>query len=253
MFENKKKEIMIGTENQLVVCAVVSHTKTELAQINETAIQQNHKSEETAESSNSPFQIFLREHQHNHEPLDNFALRQIWLELSAEQRRVYTQKFQAEESQVTEQPQISQNHKMSDGKSVKFSQYSLKNIVKMDPDLGIRISKDAFNAIMMSVDLFTDEIIKGSELEMKKTASKKKALKAEHLYKFISNQSYRFWFCKDLREDYARQKELKKMKTVQKRDSEKEKSTMKEKTAELNSGVKRITDFFGGPKKTKMP
>lgn len=249
MLENTKKEMIFTSDNQVVVSPVINRPANEFQDSPQLATPPNNLKETTTDQPNSPFQVFLREQERNSESVDNFLLRQMWLEMSTEAKRVYTEKWHVEQSQETQEPLFSVL-KTPDGKSTKFSQYSLKNIVKMDSSLENRLSKDAFNAVLMSVDLFTAEIIKGSENEMKKMAAKKKALKAEHLYKFISNQSYRFWFCKDLREEYAQQKELKQLKTAQKRETEKEKSAVKEKPSESNKEVKRITDFFGGGKKS---
>ena len=175
------------------------------------------------------FQVFMIEQEK--EGLDREEIRKMWLSKTNEEQRLWADKVKGEMSSSKKEPR-----KIFGGKKTKFSRFALSNIIQGDPELSGRVSKEAFNEIIKAVDLFTEELVKGSEQLKNKRHTKKRILKAEDLYQHAFLNHSQFWFCRDLRSEYNQAKEDKKGK--------KKETQVKVEKPVAPEQSQRITSFF---------
>lgn len=191
------------------------------------------------------FQCFLQEQRALDPTVDAAVARKIWNEMSDAERRSYGESHQ---TLLVEESEPKSSAKIFNAKKARISRIAFGNIMKLDPELAGVVSKEAAECMMSSVDQFVEQLVHGSHVALKKKNLKKKALKAEHLYTHMAGAHQtvlgRYWFAKDLLDDYTRAKEAKKRQTQQ-RKPETPLPKQPVPVEPVPGNHRPITDFFG--------
>jgi hypothetical protein len=231
-----KKRVQLGAEGTPILVTVDSGRQAVEVSVDESE-------ERPEEQPQNLFQLFLQEQRAIDPEIDTTAALRIWNDMPEAERRSYGE---SRKELLPERDLESEKgaKKVQAVKKARISRIAFGNIVKLDPELAGVTGKEAAECLMSAIDSFAAEIIKGSEIESRKKNLKKKALKAEHLFAYMSQHNYRYWFAKDVREDYRKAKEAKKRQATQKRtDMILPKTTEPQQTQ--HGGSKPITAFFG--------
>ena len=189
----------------------------------------------------SPFQCFVKDQCERHGMTDNTTLRRLWLEMDNDARMKYKTDLVIQRG--TEQ--VAAGKLGTEPRQTRFSRFALNNIIAMDAELKNKVQKEAFEYVLLAIDVFATDLITESDKERKKTTNKKKALKADNLYRHVSQFNFKYWFCKELRLEYEAAKRVIKETKMVKRENEAAKSIGKDKTNETATELKKITDYFG--------